>query len=81
MLNLKEKASLSTLEPLISCQMVALTLTATQAKRIASELEGNKINAIRDHPFKTSAFFRGGGVKNLPNLPMNSSKKLPTVGG
>ena len=23
----------------------------------------------RDHPFKTSAFFRGGGVKNWPNLP------------
>ena len=34
----------------------------------------------RDHPFKTSAFFRGGGVKNLSNLPTDSSKKLPTVG-
>jgi hypothetical protein len=34
---------------------------------------------IGDHPFKTSAFFRGGGVKNLPNLPTDSSKKLPTV--
>ena len=34
-----------------------------------------------DHPFKTSALFRGGGVKNLPNLPTDSSKKLPTVGG
>ena len=34
-----------------------------------------------DHPLKTSAFFRGGGVKNLPNLMMNSSKVLPTVGG
>ena len=32
-----------------------------------------------DHPFKTSAFFRGE-VKNLPNLPMDSSKKLPTGG-
>ena len=32
---------------------------------------------IRDHPFKTSAFFRGGGgVKNLPNLPTDSRKKL-----
>ena len=30
---------------------------------------------IRDHPFKTSAFFRGGGVKYLPNLPTDSSKK------
>ena len=25
--------------------------------------------ALRDHPFKTSACYRGGGVKNLPNLP------------
>ena len=32
---------------------------------------------IRDHPFKTSAFFRGGGVKNWPNLLTDSSKKLP----
>ena len=24
---------------------------------------------------------RGGGVKNLPNLPTDSTKKLPTVGG
>jgi hypothetical protein len=29
---------------------------------------------IRAHPLKTSAFFRGEGVKNLPNLPMDSSK-------
>ena len=36
---------------------------------------------IRDHPFKMSACLRGGGVKNWPNLPMDSSKKLPTVGG
>ena len=35
----------------------------------------------RDHPFKTSTLLRGGGVKNLPNLPTDSSKKLPTVGG
>ena len=35
----------------------------------------------RDHPFKTSAFLRGGGVKNLQNWPMDSSKKLPTGGG
>ena len=36
---------------------------------------------IRDHPFKTSAHLRGGGVKNWPNLPTDSSKKLPTEGG
>ena len=30
-----------------------------------------------DHPFKTSVFFRGG-VKNWPNLPTDSGKKLPT---
>ena len=29
---------------------------------------------IRDHPFKTSARLRGGGVKNLPNLPADSTK-------
>ena len=36
---------------------------------------------VRDHPFKMSACLRGGGVKNLPNLPTDSTKKLPTVGG
>ena len=35
----------------------------------------------RDHPFKMSSFFRGRGVKNWPNLPTDSCKKLPTVGG
>ena len=42
---------------------------------------GKKNKRIRDHPLKTSACLRGGGVKNLPNLPMESSKKLPTEGG
>ena len=27
-----------------------------------------------NHPFKTSAFFRGEGVKNWRNLPTDSSK-------
>ena len=36
---------------------------------------------IRDHPFKTSACLRVGGVKNWPKLPTDSSKKLPTEGG
>ena len=36
---------------------------------------------LEDHSFKTSAFFKGGGVKTLPNLLMDNSKKLPTVGG
>ena len=31
--------------------------------------------------FKTSACLRGGGVKNLPNLPTDSTRKLPMVGG
>ena len=35
----------------------------------------------RDHPFKTSAICRGGGVKNLPNLLMDSSKKKTPTGG
>ena len=36
---------------------------------------------LRDHPFKMSALFSGGGVKYLPNLPTDRSKKLQTVGG
>ena len=32
----------------------------------------------RDHPFKTSEFFRGGVVKNWSNLQTDSSKKRPT---
>ena len=37
---------------------------------------------LRDHPFKTLAICRGeGGVKNWSNLPMDSSKKLPTERG
>ena len=36
---------------------------------------------LRDHTFKTSACSRGGGVKNLPNLPTDSTKKQATVGG
>ena len=35
---------------------------------------------VRDHSFNTSAFLGGGGVKNWPNLPTDSTKK-PTVGG
>ena len=31
--------------------------------------------AQRYYPFKTSACLRGGGVKNLPNLPTDSTKK------
>ena len=34
-----------------------------------------------DHPLKTLACLGGEGVKNLPNLPTDSNKKLPTVGG
>ena len=36
---------------------------------------------IRDHPFKTSACLKGGGVKNWPNLPTDSSKKTADGGG
>ena len=31
---------------------------------------------LRDHPLKTSVFFRGGGIKNLPNLPTDKAKLL-----
>ena len=37
-------------------------------------------SCIRDQTFKTSACSRGGGVKNWPNLPTDSSKKMPTYG-
>ena len=30
---------------------------------------------FRDHPFQMSAFFRGVGVKILPNLPTDNSKE------
>ena len=36
---------------------------------------------LSDHPFLTLAFFRGGGVKKLPNLTTDSSKKMPTERG
>ena len=36
---------------------------------------------LGDHPFKMSACSRGEGVKNLPNLQTDSTKKLPMVGG
>ena len=35
---------------------------------------------VRDHPFKTSALLGWGG-QIVPNLPTNSSKKLPTEAG
>ena len=41
----------------------------------------SKLSSVWDHPFKTSACSRGGGVKNLPNLPTGSTKKIPTIGG
>ena len=33
------------------------------------------VDYFRDHPFKTLTIFRWGGIKNLPNLPTDSSKK------
>ena len=35
---------------------------------------------LGDHPFKMSACSRGEGVKNLPNLQTDSTKKMPMVG-
>ena len=40
-------------------------------------LASSMINGLSDHPFKMSAFFRGEGVKNLPNLLTDSTKTLP----
>ena len=44
-------------------------------------IESHFVKVLRDHPFKTSAFLRGGGVKNLPNLPTDSSKNCRWQGG
>ena len=38
----------------------------------------NCVTEVRDHPLKMSAFCRLG-VKNLANLQMDCSKKLPIV--
>ena len=61
--------------------IVFLRLDRAKQKQTNTIIEIDDRIALRDHPFKTSAFLRGGGVKNLPNLPTDSSKKLPTVGG
>ena len=36
-----------------------------------------KVKLLREHPCKTLAIFKGGGVKILQNLPTDSSKKMP----
>ena len=41
-------------------------------------VDGHPTSNIRDHSFKTLAFFRGRGVKNLPT---DSFQKLPKKGG
>ena len=55
-------------------------LDSISSPSVKNQILGEKVY-LRDHPFKTSACSRGGGVKNLPNLPTDSTKKLPTVGG
>ena len=65
-----------------TCQAILkirLQKKSTNTKIVGIEIM--KPSYLRDHPFKTSACLRGGGVKNLPNLPTDSTKKLPTVGG
>ena len=53
------------------------TLNRLESRLVLQTSAGD---VIWGHPFKTSAFYRGG-VKNWPNLPMDRSKKLPTGGG
>ena len=55
----------------------------TKSLPVISNLLSNNFYFVlgNEPPFKTSAFFRGGGVKNLQNLPTDSTKKLPMVGG
>ena len=43
-------------------------------KRYSKQKSSFKKKPEWENPFKTSAFYRGEGVKNLPNLPMDSSK-------
>ena len=58
--------------------MIPLILSNTQYQNSLKLLSNDmKENRPRDQEPGT----RGGGVKNLPNLPMDSTKKLPTVGG
>ena len=62
----------------VSSNVVTETLNKAQATPIlqatplASAIfvsQYSNLFSLRDHPFKTSAFFRGrGGVKNCPNL-------------
>ena len=55
--------------------------TFNRAEKVV-KIKGQKSSIpARDHPFKTSACLRGGGVKNWPNLPTDSSKKMPTERG
>ena len=62
--------------------MISRDYLSSTLRSLLNELARLRIVTIlRDHPFKTSACLRGGGVKNLPNLPTDSTKKLPTVGG
>jgi hypothetical protein len=44
-------------------------------KKLKRDFSKNGPHSFRDHPLKTSAFFRGEGVKNWPKLPIDSSKK------
>ena len=63
----------------------SLTITGSTHPAVMEALQGHNarvsikmskghqlIGRVRVHPFKTSAFLRGGGVKNWPNLPMDS---------
>ena len=79
-LQFKNKVLLTKLSKLaradISCQFKKTRYLC----RHCSALFTKRMN-FREHPFKTSTCLRGGGVKNLPNLPTDITKKLPMVGG
>ena len=73
------------MESILSLSLALLKFLASMtfsSQKVKTQLLKNK-NATteKDHPFKTSAFLGGGGVKNWPKLFTDSSKKTADGGG
>ena len=68
------------LETFLNCSKVK-QLTGVFKKCLSTQFSSDALSfriekftfRLRDHPFKTSAICRGGGVKNWSNLPMDSN--------
>jgi hypothetical protein len=67
--------------PLFHRFFQSLDCSVTELKQQINTLKERVMKKeIREHPFKTLAFFTGG-IKNLLNLLTDNSKKLKTGGG